>query len=205
MSSGDKKSETNLILEPTEFFRDEISKAFLKQKFKAESEVEYYLVDLMTRFIFSDNFFQIDQKGNKSEPTLALMLGDAMNAPDEGKKREDLRKVGDVSLYTAGFFADRIARKAVDVDYYIGMGSNAYSVLAQSALDVYFRKVFTDLSSKFVRYVDVLAEISSQTFVKDSQNLLRTYDLWLKTGSERAERQLKDAGLVPNKIKTTVQ
>jgi hypothetical protein len=48
-------------------------------------------------------------------------------------------------------------------------------------------------------FVDVLAEIGSRSGNQDPKNILRQYELWLKTRSERAEKNLKDAGIIPNK------
>ncbi len=205
MKSSDKKLELTLVTEPDLFFRDEITRAFKKQKIKEDAEIEHYLVDLMRRFMFSENFFKPDENGNHRQETLAILLDQAIHAPDPGKKCEEFRRLGDISLYTAGFFSDSLNLKTVDVDYYIGMGSNAYSNLSSMMTDKMFRKIYHTLSNKFVRFVDVLSEISANTFKTDS-NLLRMYELWIKTGSERVEKNLKEAGIIPNKkIKSNVQ
>ena len=74
------------------------------------------------------------------------------------------------------------------------------------SLDSYFSNVFTQLSEGFNKFVDVLGEVSSSSLITDTNSILRSYELWLKTGSERAENQLKEAGIIPNKrIKTSVQ
>ncbi len=195
-----------LVTQPGEFFKEEISRAIRKYKVSIDPNTEFYLVDLLTRFMISENFFTVDEKGAKRTETLAFLLGDALQAEDHEKKKEDLRRLGDISLYTAGFFGDSLQRKTVDVDYYIGMGKNAYSNLSKISLDSYFRTVFTQLSEGFTKFVDVLGEVSSSTLLTDTKSILRSYDLWLKTGSERAESQLKEAGIIPNKrIKTSVQ
>jgi len=40
-----------------------------------------------------------------------------------------MRTVADRSLYLTGFFADSFHRKIVDIDYYVDIGSAAYSNL----------------------------------------------------------------------------
>ncbi len=193
-----RKSELSLVLQPGAFFQEEVRRAIHKQSLKTDQLTEFYLVDLLTRFMLTENFFAVDEKGNMREETLALLLGEALNSLDAVKKREDLRRLGDISLYTAGFFSDSLARKTVDVDYYIGMGKNAYSSLSQIGLDSHLRKMFYELANSFVRFVDVLAEVSAAAFPQDVKNILRTYEIWLRTRSERAEKQLKDAGIIPN-------
>lgn len=193
-----RKSQLSLVLQPGAFFQEEVSRAIRKQSLKTDQHTEFYLVDLLTRFMLTENFFAVDENGNMREETLALLLGAALNSPDTGRKCEDLRRLGDVSLYTAGFFSDSLVRKTVDVDYYIGMGKNAYSSLSQIGIDSHFRKIFHELASRFVKFVDVLAEVSAAAFTQDVKNVLRIYEIWLRTGSERAEKQLKDAGIIPN-------
>ena len=204
MSKKSALTKISLVYEPAEYFREEIQKAIHKQKLDVEKETEFYLVDLLKRFMISKNFFKVDEQGALEEPTLALMLAEALSAVDKGRKCEDLRKLGDTALYTAGFFSDRLNTKLVDSDYYISMGANAYSTLTQLMIDAHFQKVFSDLSKRFVKFVDVLSELSAASFMQDTKNVLRIYDQWLKTGSEKMESQLKDAGILPMK-KCSVQ
>ncbi|MBI3556501.1 MAG: hypothetical protein HY074_09585 [Deltaproteobacteria bacterium] len=152
------------------------------------------------RFMSTDNLFASDEKGGKREEVLALLMGEALATTDVSVKQRSLRRLGDISLYTAGFFQDSLARKVVDVDYYIGMGRSAYGSLATTGLDLFFQKVFMDLSQHFHRFVDVLCEVSESSGTKDPKNILRLYELWLKTRSERAEKTLKEAGIIPNKL-----
>ncbi len=105
-------------------------------------------------------------------------------------KLEKLKRLGDVSLYTAGFFSESLSRKIVDVDYYIEMGKTAYGNL--------LGKPFNELTRHFNRFVDVLAEISEETGTANKANILRLYEIWLKTRSEKAEKGLKEAGVIPN-------
>lgn len=195
------KKPISLVTEPTDFFKQQVTTAFKNQKIEANPNTEFYLVDLLSRFMFSENLFTVDENGSKREETLALLLHEAMHSAEPSRKQQGLRRLGDVSLYTAGFFSDRLSRKVVDVDYYIGMGRNAYGSLAQIGVGASFQAVFTELASNFHRFVDVLAEISETAIPnKDAKNILRLYELWLKTKSERAEKSLKEAGIIPNNL-----
>lgn len=195
-----KEKKLKIFSEATDFFKQEVTKALGNQRIETDPNTEFYLVDLLTRFIATDNLFAISEKGARREETLALLMGEALSSTDTGRRHRGLRRLGDVSLYTAGFFQARLARKVVDVDYYIGMGRNAYSSLAAMGADTFFTHVFVELSQNFHRFVDVLVEISELSGTQDAKNILRQYEVWLKTRSSRAEKNLKDAGIVPNKL-----
>ncbi|RYD73539.1 MAG: hypothetical protein EOP84_21375 [Verrucomicrobiaceae bacterium] len=134
---------------------------------------------------------------------LALMVKDAIEAEVPGHQKALFRQVGDVSLYTAGFFQNSLNRKMVDLDYYIDMGGTAYQRVALLQAEENLRLIFQELASRFSAYVDILAEISAQTSLKNETNLLQMYEYWMKTKSGRAERTLKEAGILPNPAPTT--
>jgi len=193
-----KENKVSVVVHPAEFFKQQVSQALQNQKVKADQDTEFYIVNLLSRFMVAENLFTQDQDGTRQEEVLALRLTEALSTADETLRCQNLKRLGDVSLYTAGFFSDSLSRKVVDVDYYIGMGRTAYGSLATSGFEVIFAKVFNELSSQFHRFVDVLAEVSELTGSKDPKNILRLYELWLKTRSERAEKSLKEAGIIPN-------
>jgi hypothetical protein len=186
------------VAKPVDFFKEQLGAALKNQKLSVDEHTEFYLVNLLIRFIHAENLFVEDDRGGRHEEVLALLLGEALSSLSPARKHAGLKRLGDVSLYTAGFFSDSFSRKVVDVDYYIGMGRTAYSNLANSILDQYMQKVFVELAKRFDRFVDVLAEVSELTGTKDAKNILRLYETWLKTRSERAEKSLKEAGIIPN-------
>jgi hypothetical protein len=63
-------------------------------------------------------------------PTAGAMLADACEAPSHEARCHALQRLGDVSLFFAGFFSGSFARKLVDIDYHIAMGGRAYGTLA---------------------------------------------------------------------------
>ncbi|MGE4232232.1 MAG: hypothetical protein AB7F43_02785 [Bacteriovoracia bacterium] len=202
------KKKTKLTLaQPDEFFKTEVSRAIESQQVRVEPSTKSYLVDLLLRFMFTENLFRSDENsGTKHEEVLALLLAESVSTEDTGKKIYGLQRLGDISLYTAGFFGESLSRKVVDIDYYIGMGKNAYGNLAQLHVEKTFQKVFTDLSERFHKFVDVLGEISQAANLNDAKDILRLYEVWLKTRSERAEKSLKEIGIIPNTtLKKTAQ
>ncbi len=112
------------------------------------------------------------------------------------EQRTRLKNLGDFSLFTAGFFSDSIKRQHIDVDYYVSMGEYTYGSLSRA--EDAFREVFAELSSKFVGFSDVLADISERTTLTSNNDLLRIYEKWLRTGSHRDSQKLIERGIVPN-------
>ena len=195
-----------LVATPEDYFRELVTEAIKNNKVKLKPEAEFYLVNLMSQFISVNQLYSCDQDGNlKSEP-LALMIKEALETEQERARQAMLRRVGDVSLYTAGFFQDSFTRKMVDVDYYIEMGESAYQGVAEQSQEEVMKQLYGELAQKFAQCVELLAEISAKTTQKTEADLLRLYELWMRTGSDRAEKALKEAGIVPNKsIKKSMQ
>ena len=109
-----------------------------------------------------------------------------------------LRRLGDTSLFISGFFPDSLARRSslVDVDYYIAMGGRAYDAVARHALE---RSLWDELADKFRLLVDLLNEVSERTMASTDAGLVRLYERWLKTGSDRLAAMLLRQGVVPRK------
>ena len=80
------------------------------------------------------------------------------------------------------------------------MGGNAYGSLSDEVRGTFrgnaFASIYEELAAKFQVLVDVLNEISEGGADSDA-NLMRTYEVWLKTGSRRAKEILEQNGVVP--------
>ena len=105
--------------------------------------------------------------------------------------------MGDLSLFISGFFADSLTRSLVDVDYYIQLGECAYGSLARRG-DPALGDVFDELAVKFSVCVDVLAEVSERSALASNSDVLRLYEKWLRTRSQRSGDLLVERGIVPN-------
>ncbi len=178
---------------PTEYFKDLVETALLRQQLRANDLTSYYLVDLLCRFVRPDR--RISFSDDSNEP-LALRLGRALGS-DGLEQRARLRNLGDFSLFMSGFFPDSFHRKVVDVDYYVSMGAYAYGSLSRRDADA-FGEVFAELARKFVAYMDVLSDVSEQSGIRSSMDVLRLYEKWLRTGSPRDGQRLIDRGILPN-------
>ncbi len=184
-----------------EFFRDALHDALTHQRVAVEGETEHYVVNLLTLFSDTEALYERTPGGNNTRlKPLALMLGEALEAPTHEARCRGLQRLGDVSLFIAGFFSAGFARKLVDIDYHISMGGRAYGTLAESvpaARGRTLRQVFAELAAKFVPMVDALNEISESSYQHSDRDRLRLYELWVKTGSERSRALLRKLGIEP--------
>jgi hypothetical protein len=176
-----------------EFFYKEVTDARSQLGIQISELSEYYVVRLLCDFSRHD--------GTSVGEPLALMYKKATEASFE-QRVQLLKQMGDAALYVAGFFTEFVERQLVDVDYYISMGGGAYSDLSglvgsQRHGDT-LGEMYSQLSSKFTELVDLLNEISDRHKSSEGDaELLKLYDRWLRTGSERARKILIERGLTP--------
>jgi hypothetical protein len=171
-----------------------------KQGVAADDHTAYYVVNLLTLFAKHETLYDQAKPGPGLQP-VALLLAAAADSPSREVRNAMLRRVGDTSLFVAGFLGDGFARKLVDIDYYIDMGGAAYGRLSDDVRGTReghaFGAVFAELAEKFREFVDVLAEIRDSGKAA-AIDVLRLYEVWLRTGSRRAARLLRENGLEPN-------
>ncbi len=186
-----------------EFFRDALHDALSHQQVAVDDHTEHYVVNLLTLFSDADALFEREgpahEQRSKLKP-LALMLGEALEAPTEEARFRGLQRLGDVSLFIAGFFSAGFTRRLVNIDYHIAMGGRAYGTLAEHsspARGKTMRQVFAELAAKFTPMVDALNEISESSYQHSDRDRLRLYELWVKTGSERSRSLLRKLGIEP--------
>jgi len=180
-----------------DFFRDLLSRAIENQRASVQPFIELYLVNLLHEFLASEALYVQAEDGSWQQKPLAFLLKDALEEAGPSRVRL-LKRLGDTSLFISGFFPDSLARRSslVDVDYYIAMGGRAYDAVARHALE---RSLWAELSDKFRLLVDILNEVSERTLASSEAGLLRLYERWLKTGSDRLANALVRQGLVPPK------
>jgi hypothetical protein len=183
-------------MSPIEHFKEFVTEAIARQKVKTSKDAEYYLSNLLADFIDSERF---SISPSPEEPMAVTFLKSLEAGLVE--RALVLRKLGDSSLFVSGFFSDSLTRKPVDIDYYISMGSTSYGRLADSLKDV-TSPLFRELSDKFIKLVDVLAEVSEKSMLASSKDILRLYERWLRTGSVRTEALLRELGIEPLPVTT---
>jgi hypothetical protein len=176
------------------FFRERLEAARSRQRVDIQPETTLYLVQLLVDFLQSDQLFVKEPDGRVGQEPLAFMLKKAVEAPREERARH-LRRMGDTALYVSGFFSDSLSRKLVDVDYYAAMGGRAYDALSGLRRDR-TAGVFQELAEKFLLVVDLFSEISERAAVTSNAGILRLYERYVRTGSDRLRTLLADKGVV---------
>lgn len=176
---------------PVEYFRELVESAMKRQHLAARELTSFYLVNLLTGFVHFDRSATVPE-----DEALGIRFVRALQAAGV-RQRDELRQVGDLSLFISGFFADSLTRSLVDVDYYIYLGEYAYGSLARQGDDT-FGDVFDELSGKFAAFVDVLGDVSERSALSSNADLLRLYEKWQRTRSRRSGEILVARGIVPN-------
>ncbi|MBI3047107.1 MAG: hypothetical protein HYY76_02240 [Acidobacteria bacterium] len=176
---------------PVEYFRELVESALKRQHLAARELTSFYLVNLLAGFVHFDRSATVAE-----DEALGIRFVRALQSAGV-RQRDELRQVGDFSLFISGFFADSLVRSLVDIDYYIYLGEYAYGSLARQG-DETFGDVFDELAGNFAAFVDVLGEVSERSALSSNADLLRLYERWLRTRSRRSGELLAARGIVPN-------
>lgn len=183
-----------------EFFRDSVADAMVRQGIEADDHTAYYVVNLLTLFARSEALFDKTENGVELKP-VAMLLAESLQSEFAAERRYALQRVGDVSLFVAGYLGEGLAGRLIDVDYYVQLGGSAYGALSESVRGSLggrvFASVFAELARKFKDFVDVLSDVRDEANSSKDVELLRAYEIWLKTGSKRAARILREHGIEP--------
>ena len=188
----------SIVAQPQEFFREQVSQAQDKLKLSLDEEIEFYIVNLLCEFVFAPGL-SVDESSDCAFSTpLALVLKKALESPPE-KRSGIFKKMGDTSLYVAGYFQDYFNRKTFDISYYITMGQNAFENLSdlmrKDFSDPHFAEIYREISCRFSDLVELLATVSDTPGSEKSDNLLAIYDRWNQTKSERLRKILEENGI----------
>jgi hypothetical protein len=175
-----------------EWFREMVADALSHRRLKVQEVTEFYLVNLLAGFLEKEKLFVEEPDGTVTAEPLALLLLRAF-AADRRERATQLRRLGDTALFVSGFFGDSLARSLVDVDYYSAMGGRAYGALAETerGLDT----LYEELSGRFPQFVDLFAEIAELSDLRSNRGLVRLYERFLVTRSERVAQRLRDRGV----------
>jgi hypothetical protein len=182
------------------FFHEAVEDAMKARRVEATDGATRYLVGLLT-----DYAHPAEEAGNALERPLTLQLDEALHELDAGERFQRLRVLGDGVLYGCGFFGDHFEARGVDPKYLHGLGTRAYGAagsILRLGQDDTQPDLFQELASRFAVFVDVVAEVADATIAMSSassKGLLRAYERWLKTGSERLATALTSQGMVPTR------
>ena len=178
-------------------FHEAVNSAVANQQLDLSEHSRSYLVNLMSTFVDTNALFAAGEEGTFLKP-LAEIYAEAHTATSTNDRVRALRRLGDVALFVAGVLSDCLKRRIVDVDYYVSMGGGAYGWLAircDDGVTAFSGDVFGELSTNFVACMDVLAEAAEAGRARSDRDILRLYELWMRTGSERSATQLEALGI----------
>lgn len=190
------------LVRPEEYFRDKVSAATSQLKTQIDDKIEYYLVNLLCDFIDPTKLRTDQDDIDVLDTPLAIMLKKAVESAP-GTQVKMYKRLGDTSLYVAGFFQGYFTRKTFDIDYYISMGSSAYShvsvIMRDRHNDAYFRQMYQSLAADFQKLVEIVSIIAEEHPMnqKNDVNLLGIYEQWMKTQSDRLRKILEEQGIQP--------
>jgi hypothetical protein len=196
----------------SDFFAEAVNEAMESRGVTASDGARSYVVGLLS---------DLAKPGSPIERTLerplTLLLDEALHTPDVGERFDRLRVLGDGVLYSSGFFADHFEARGVDTGYIIGIGRTAYDSASslimsrvpektssngpQSGLSGRTLDIFKELSQSFARFVEVIGEVANATIargVASSRGLIKLYERWLKTRSDKLGEALASHGFVTN-------
>ena len=124
-----------------------IKQAIAARGYRFDDSIESYLMLTLEHFT---------RQNNLAHGVIALDLLNSLQLM--GRQRSDqLRQVGDECLLLSGLFPERVHKKNVSLDYLIGMGQQAYSILGDhTSTATNNSELFNKLSQHFIGLMDVL-------------------------------------------------
>lgn len=144
---------------PEEYFFDELQQAQRTHSIYLSKDLEYYLAQLLSSFAYAKPYQA--NATNIFETPLALIHQKAL----ESKPSESIRlykQLGDQSLYVGGFFVKSLEKKVVGIDYYIAMGSAAYSSVSTLSNTEQLGSLYKKLSEEFDLLVYLLNQMAKE-------------------------------------------
>jgi hypothetical protein len=180
------------------FFHEVVEDAIKARRVEATEGATRYLVAVLADFAHPDR-----RAEEALERPLTLLLDEALHVADAAERFERLRILGDGVLYGCGFFGEAFEARGVDTKYLHQLGTRAYGA-ASSMLHSTQEgpDLFGELAEKFGVFVEVVAEVSDATIAMGTESpkgLLKMYERWLRTGSERLASALTSRGMMPTR------
>ena len=162
---GIMETRSGLVLQSSlqTFFYDHLDNVNQKSTRPLPKEMVYYSSTVMERFGESKNYFQESDEGKLSEKVLGEKLLKSSSLP---KKRQinELKDIGETSLFLCGYFSDSLNRKLVDTSYYRQIGSTSYKKLNALLPSVFELKDFYGLVAKFFDALAAMMSVVAQSF-----------------------------------------
>ncbi len=182
------------VSDARDYFAAELRSVLSKRKVSADQSFDY-LVDLLVRYMRSDNFFEQTPDGKLQDNVLATLYAKYLEGDSE-TRHFALKRLGDICLLITGVFPESLRKKLVGTEYYFGMGGAAYSTLSSMQFSKIAKTLFSELATKFKDYSNILSELSDAHGLQRNTDLLQLYERWLTTGDDRLKARLVEKGIL---------
>lgn len=176
------------------FFKEALDDALANQHVRISQEAAFYLLGIL--------IMSVKKGPNADKETLA----EKYLTSHHSEEANAFRAIGDSSLIIAGIWWQSLLRKLVDVDYYINIGSHSYRKASETT-PKNLAELFEELSENFHKLVNIMIEATrciSEANMSD-KDILRMYEVWLRTHNTFLEQKLRALGITPIPGKTTQQ
>jgi hypothetical protein len=163
----------------------ELEAALAAEHLRLSEEARMYLGGLLARI-------HVD-RSPRVPGTLASALIEAIQHEPGEMRNLLLRRVGNSALILCGLWWRSVEyqsgyRHGVDQDYHERIGRAAFQRINND--------LFQELADNFIGVVDVLARMSDSMLADGSVEVLRLYEMMLRTNNRLAEKMLREQGLI---------
>ncbi len=128
------------------FFRNLLLKALSRHALEVSAHTEVYIVGLLSGYT----------RARVTDEALCILL---LRRDEDHVVR--LKEVGDTALFVSGFFPDSFDSP----DYYIALGSSAYSELSSRFARSVLHEIYDELASQFPSFVDLLQDMRQNIYL----------------------------------------
>ncbi len=191
-SANEPLKETSLAI----YFRQRLNRFAQQLDAPPREDTCWYIGTLLERFSRTDDLFVHTEEGLDLRP-LALLYGDALEAPDERSRCLILQQLGDMALFLGALFPDRFTHRGIQQDYVVGMGGRAYDYLAGNARSG--RHIFEELAGMFAELLALIARACSRQ-QHDNEDVIALYERWARTGDPQLALRLRRLGVVISEV-----
>jgi hypothetical protein len=202
-------NQLKIVPAASDYFRLEIEKISRNQGLSLNEEVKGYLSSLLVKFLNTQNLslkLPGEEPLNEEKDRTPTQFWLEIQALPLKQQYYALQILGDYSLFTSGFFGEKIRKSLLDMDYYQALGGQAYyrageiqeNISAEKALNIFFT-----LADSFKKVTGIFAELYDKTLINHNEGLLKLFERWEKKGSPHIERLLLQSGMMLNQNKKT--
>ena len=191
---------TETLISPSssleDYFRSRVDAVVERHRIDGDEDTRWYLVRLLCDYSHGRRFHDAEHAESTIVP-LATYYARACEASSDAERRQHLRRLGDVALFVSSLFSGALARRPVDVDYYVAMGGSAYASLAEGApsstRERALADIFAALAARFGDYVAALSDIPERR--DPERTLLGEIAEWELTRHPALARRLRERGV----------